>query len=62
MPALVSANVAPIVLGADFILYGPIEHADYVFPAVAMLDAAYAFLLREKGVKVGRDHPIYRIA
>ena len=62
VPALVSANVAPIVLGADFILYGPIEHADYVFPAVAMLDAAYAFLLREKGVKVGRDHPIYRIA
>jgi tetrahydromethanopterin S-methyltransferase subunit H len=60
--ALVSANTAPVALGADFILYGPIENANHIFPAVAMLNAAYAFLLREKGVKVGKEHPIYKIA
>jgi tetrahydromethanopterin S-methyltransferase subunit H len=33
---------ATATLGADFILYGPIKDAPYVFPAVAMIDNALA--------------------
>jgi len=61
-PALAVANTIPVVVGADFILCGPIEHADIVFPTIAMIDAIYGFMLREKGIMVGREHPLFRIA
>jgi len=61
-PCAASANVAAAMLGADFILYGPIKDCDVVFPSVAMIDAAQAYLLFEKGIKVGKDHPLFKIA
>lgn len=61
-PAIASANALAVAVGADFILYGPIEDAKYVFPAIALIDAAYGQLIRESGGKLSKDHPIFRIA
>ena len=44
----VTVNVAPIVLGADFILYGPIEDCKYVFPSVYAINTSYKYLNKMK--------------
>lgn len=54
-------NALPAALGADFVIYGPIDIAGDVFPAVALVDAAFSQLQIEKRVRLGRDHPRYRI-
>ncbi len=57
-----SAAVAPILAGADFILYGPIKYAEIVFPACAMIDAIIAYTNRFRGIRPsGRNHPLYKI-
>jgi tetrahydromethanopterin S-methyltransferase subunit H len=61
-PCAAVANALPIAAGADFILYGPIEDSAFVFPAVAMVDAAFAQLSIEKGKVPLPSHPIFRIA
>ena len=61
-PCMASATVMAVAVGADFVLYGPIGAARYIFPAVAMVDAAQAFVLREEGIAVGREHPLFKIA
>ena len=45
---MVTVNVAPIILGADFILYGPIAECRYVFPAVYTISTSYKFLYKMK--------------
>jgi len=40
----VSVNLIPIVFGADFILYGPIEDCCYIFPAVYTINASYKYV------------------
>lgn len=45
-PCTAGVNVAPVVLGADFVLYGPIEDCRYVFPAVAAINASYRYLYK----------------
>lgn len=57
-----SVNAFAAASGADFILYGPIEAADIVFPAVAMVDSAYAFLTFKEGTRLSKSHPLFRIA
>jgi tetrahydromethanopterin S-methyltransferase subunit H len=57
-----SVNAFAAASGADWILYGPIESAGVAFPAVAMVDAAYAFPRIQAGDRIGRDHPLFRIA
>ena len=37
-------------LGANFVLYGPIENAEAVFPACAMADAIIAYNARRFGI------------
>jgi tetrahydromethanopterin S-methyltransferase subunit H len=59
--AVAVANSMPTALGADFVIYGPIDAAEEVFPAVALIDAAYSQIQIEKRVRPGRDHPRYRI-
>lgn len=57
-----SANAIPITMGADFILYGPIEWADLAFPVCAMTDAIIAYNAWKYGVKpLTKDHPIFKI-
>jgi len=61
-PCSAVADALMIAAGADWILYGPIEEAPYVFPAVAMVDAAFAQMLMEKGKMPSSPHPIFKIA
>lgn len=61
-PCTATADAVTIMAGADFVLYGPMEDAPYVFPAVAMVDAAIAQLLIEKGKIPPSSHPIFKIA
>lgn len=61
-PCTAAADVLTIAAGADFILYGPIEGARYVFPAAAMVDAAFGQLLIEEGKVPASSHPIFKIA
>jgi tetrahydromethanopterin S-methyltransferase subunit H len=60
-PCLASVNAATAAVGADFILYGPIDDAKVVFPAVAMVDTAYSQLSIEKKIQISKTHPRYRI-
>jgi tetrahydromethanopterin S-methyltransferase subunit H len=57
-----SVNAFAAASGADWILYGPIEFAGVAFPAVAMVDAAYAFPRIQAGIRLSRNHPLFRIA
>ncbi|WP_211247041.1 tetrahydromethanopterin S-methyltransferase subunit H [Methermicoccus shengliensis] len=47
-PAVLMANTLQIVLGSDFVLYGPIEDSKLVFPAVFTIDTAYRYFARTK--------------
>jgi tetrahydromethanopterin S-methyltransferase subunit H len=47
--------------GADFILFGPIEEAEYVFPAVAAVDGMRGYAARTRGTKIEKEHPLYRV-
>jgi len=57
----ISASILAVAAGADFILYGPIEYAKLVFPAIAMADAALSQVKMEDGFRIDRLHPRYRI-
>lgn len=61
-PCTAVANALTLAAGADFILYGPIEDAAFVFPAVAMVNVAFAQLSIEKGKVPSPSHPIFKIA
>jgi tetrahydromethanopterin S-methyltransferase subunit H len=43
-----TSNTMSIALGADFLLYGPIEVAKEIFPAVYTVYTAYKYLARRK--------------
>lgn len=49
------------VLGADFVLYGPIRYAEMVFPACAMMDAFVGYDSRWRGIRPTPPHPLYKI-
>jgi tetrahydromethanopterin S-methyltransferase subunit H len=55
-------NGLPIAVGADFVLYGPINDAEYMFPAIAVVNAAYGQVLMEEGKRLDTAHPRFRIA
>lgn len=62
-PCTSFASAAPIIYGADFILYGPIEGCASVFPVCAMADVLIASSAIEKGVRPKvSTHPIRKIA
>lgn len=42
------ANIMPAVMGADFLLYGPVEDCEYVFPAAFTIDTTYRYAARMK--------------
>uniref|UniRef100_A0A7C5YSQ0 Tetrahydromethanopterin S-methyltransferase subunit H n=1 Tax=Ignisphaera aggregans TaxID=334771 RepID=A0A7C5YSQ0_9CREN len=47
-----ASNLATIVMGADFLLYGPIETAKEVFPAVYTIYTSYRYLGRRKDLLI----------
>lgn len=60
-PCAASALAMAVAVGADFLLYGPVEDAPYAFPAVAMVDTVLSQLIVERGESVAKSHPRYRI-
>lgn len=54
-------SALPVAAGADFVFYGPMRNAEEVYPSIAMIDAAFSQLVMEKRVKLGNEHPRYRI-
>jgi tetrahydromethanopterin S-methyltransferase subunit H len=61
-PCAAVASALTIAAGADFILYGPIEDAQFVFPAAAMVNAAFDQIMIENGKLPPPSHPIFKIA
>ena len=49
MPSDVGSNLVAIALGANYCLYGPIEHCVEVFPAVAMTDIIVSEAAKDLG-------------
>jgi len=48
--------------GADFLLYGPIRFAPWVFPACSAIDGLIAYGGRFSGIRpTSREHPLYKI-
>jgi tetrahydromethanopterin S-methyltransferase subunit H len=47
--------------GANFILYGSLHNAPWVYPAVATTDALIAYGGRFTGVRPTKNHPLYEI-
>ena len=62
MTADVASNAIVQTMGADFVLYGPIENASLVFPVVAMTDVfAAESASMEFGVQPSDTHPYNRL-
>lgn len=51
----VATNVLHVAMCADYLLYGPIEHAPHVFPAVAVADAIVADAAEELGTDISKN-------
>lgn len=52
----------PQLLGADFILYGSLQNAPWVYPAVATIDGLIAYAGRMGGLwPVTKEHPLYKV-
>lgn len=63
IPVLDAAiDAPPLLFGADFLYYGPVENARYELPLVAMIDklvgeGAETYF----GIEVPRSHPFYKL-
>jgi len=56
-----AACASAVAIGGDFLLYGPVEDAKYIFPAVAMIDTGHSQVAIERGLKPDPNHPRYRV-
>jgi tetrahydromethanopterin S-methyltransferase subunit H len=60
--ACLGASVSMVAsFGGDFVLYGPIENAPFIFPSAAMADVALSQLLIEQRDRPDPGHPRYRV-
>ena len=61
--ANIVANVFPIVLGADFLLYGPIENAPNAYFHCSLADAYIAYSMKQefRMRPLTTDHPLLKI-
>ncbi len=58
----VSSSLLVLMMGADYVLYGPIKNAGRVFPVVAMGDVFRAeFAKTELGIEPSDNHPFRRL-
>jgi tetrahydromethanopterin S-methyltransferase subunit H len=57
-----ATNAIMQTIGANWLMFGPAEQSDYVFPAVAIVDAYIAAAMGELGIRpLHEQHPIYKI-
>jgi len=55
-------NGLPVAIGADFILYGPINMAEHIFLAISLIDVSYGQVIMEEGKRPSPNHPRFKIA
>jgi len=57
-----ATNAIMQTLGANWLMFGPAEQSDYVFPAVAIVDTYIASAMGDLGIRpLHEQHPIYKI-
>jgi tetrahydromethanopterin S-methyltransferase subunit H len=58
-----TCNAIAQIMGASWLLYGPIQHAPYVFPSVAMTDSYILTAMAELGIRpaVEKQHPLFKV-
>ncbi len=56
-----AAAAMQLLSAADFLLYGPIENADFIFPAAAMADILIAEAVRDLDVLPEAGHPLHKL-
>jgi len=59
--ATVVASSITLGAGADFLLYGPVQHANIIYPNVAFIKAAHSQLLFDEGKMAPTNHPVFKI-
>ncbi|RLF11896.1 MAG: tetrahydromethanopterin S-methyltransferase subunit H [Thermoprotei archaeon] len=58
----IASNALQILVGGNFVLYGPIENAEHVFPVAAMTDSLITDMAcLELGLSIGDEHPYKRL-
>lgn len=58
----IASNALQVIIGGNFILYGPIENAEFVFPVIAMVDAIVTDMTHlELGLPIGEEHPYRKL-
>ena len=63
MPTDIGTNLVAQIAGSDFLLYGPIENVNQIFPAVAMVDIMLGETAKELGVEIAdlENHPVTKL-
>ncbi|AKB73339.1 N5-methyltetrahydromethanopterin:coenzyme M methyltransferase subunit H [Methanosarcina lacustris Z-7289] len=63
MPTDIGTNLVAQIAGSDFLLYGPIENVNQIFPAVAMVDIMLGETAKELGVEITDldNHPVTKL-
>ena len=56
-----AATAMQQLAGGDFLLYGPIENADFIFPVAAMADIMIVEAVRDMDIWPAAEHPVYRL-
>jgi tetrahydromethanopterin S-methyltransferase subunit H len=57
-----ATNAIMQTMGANWLMFGPAEQSDYVFPAIAIVDAYVASAMGDMGIRpLNMEHPIYKI-
>jgi tetrahydromethanopterin S-methyltransferase subunit H len=57
-----ATNAIMQTVGADWLMFGPAEQSDYVFPAIAIVNAYIASAMGDLDIRpLNEDHPIYKI-
>lgn len=57
-----SSQTLTLAMGADFLMYGPIESSNWIFPASAAVDAMVATAAKELGTEpAAEEHPLYKL-
>jgi len=56
-----AASAMQLLASGDFLLYGPIENAEFVFPAAAMADILVAEAVQDLDVWPADGHPLQRL-
>ena len=55
-------NAVMLMLGVNWLMYGPVELAEYIYPAIAVSDTMVLNITSELGTKPLEEgrHPIFR--